>query len=68
MLLRYLIKQDDKASLKIYDLAGKLINEIILNSDIDQIQINTNLSSGIYFCQIIINGAIAKYDKIIITQ
>jgi len=66
MTLTYTLNQDDEGIMKIYDVAGKLSQEIILDSNRKQIEIATNLSNGIYFYQLIVNDKLSKSDKIVI--
>lgn len=68
MFLNYSIKPNDKASIKIYDAIGKLIQENNLDSSNNQLQINSKLNKGIYFYQIIINDQSVKNGRIIIVQ
>ena len=66
--LKYTLKQSDKASMKIYNVTGKLIGEASLDPNESQIQIATNLDKGIYLYQIIVNDRIVKSDKMVIIK
>ena len=66
MTLTYILNQDDEGVVKIYDAAGKLFQEIILDSNRKQLEITTNLSNGIYFYQVIVNNKLSKSNKIVI--
>jgi hypothetical protein len=68
MTLQYSIKQSDQASMKIYDVTGKLVDEMPLSADTEQIQINSNLNRGIYFYQVIVNDVVVKSDKIVVIR
>ena len=68
MTLKYSVKPNDKASMKIYELTGKLISEYVLNANDSQFQIAANLDKGIYLYRIIVNESVVKSDKVIIIK
>ncbi len=68
MLIEYTIKQSDSGVMKIYDLTGKLVEEYILSSNKNELQINTDLNNGIYLYQVIVNDRIVKSDKLVIIK
>ncbi|MGZ4079460.1 MAG: T9SS type A sorting domain-containing protein, partial [Bacteroidia bacterium] len=68
MSLKYSIKPNERSLIKIYDVTGKLVGETILNSNINQLQIATDLDKGIYLYQIIVDDRIVKIDKMIIIR
>ena len=69
MLLDYKLNATDKAEIKIYDVAGKLISKYELNSSSTQINIHDDLlNSSIYFYQIKVNDRVVQSDKLIIIR
>ncbi|MGQ0828226.1 MAG: T9SS type A sorting domain-containing protein [Bacteroidota bacterium] len=66
ILLEYIFKQN--GILNIYDVTGKLIEEYELNANRGELQINTNLSNGIYLYQVIVNDRIVKSDKLVVIK
>ena len=66
MQLNYAIKPNDKGVFKVYDVTGKLIDETILNSNGNSLQLNSYLNNGIYFYQIIVNNKTVKSDKFVV--
>lgn len=68
MVLKYSLKSSDKAEMRIYDITGKLINKLLLNTSTNQMIINEDLLNGIYFYQIIVNDKIVKSDKLVIIK
>ena len=68
MTLNYLIKQNDKALFKLYDITGRIVKEVVLDSMKDRLQINTNFSKGIYMYQLIVNDIVIQSDKLIIIK
>ncbi len=67
--LQYLLNADDKAEMRIYDLAGRFIDSHLLNSSVNQLIINEDhLNNGIYFYQIIIDDKVVKSDKFVIIK
>jgi hypothetical protein len=61
------LKAESLASIKIYNILGKKIEEQEFNSNELQID-GRNLTDGIYFLQLCINGKIAKSEKLIISK
>jgi len=69
MLLDYVLKQDEVGTIKIYDIAGKLIVNYPLNANANQLQINnTDLDNGIYMYDIIVNDKTVKTEKLVIIK
>ena len=69
MLLNYSLKPNDKATLFIYDIAGKWISTYPLNSSVTQMSINDELlNNGIYFYQIRVNGRMIQSNKLVIIK
>ncbi len=55
-------KVGDKAELRIYNALGELVKTVVVNNT--TVQINNTLKSGIYFCDLIVNGKNIKTKKI----
>lgn len=68
MSFEYTIKSKGKGEINIYDITGKLVEKYILSPNDNYLQINTNLSTGLYFYQVIVNETIVKSGKIVIIQ
>ncbi len=68
IVLKYLITHNGEGIIKIYDLTGKLIKEYKLNSNSNNLTLNTNLNNGIYSYQVIVNNKTVKTDKLIIIK
>lgn len=68
VLVKYIIPQNDKGEIKIYDLAGKLIEEYTLNSSSNTLSLNTNLDNGIYLYQVIVNDEVLKTNKLVVIK
>jgi hypothetical protein len=67
--LHYTLQANEKGKMLVYDLSGKQLKEYLLPSNNSQLQItNSDLESGVYFYQIIINDRIMKSDKLIIIK
>ncbi|MGQ0829918.1 MAG: DUF7619 domain-containing protein [Bacteroidota bacterium] len=66
--LEYTIKQNNTGMLKIYALTGKLLEEYELSSNKNELQLNTNLSNGIYLYRVIVNDRIVKSDKLVVIK
>jgi hypothetical protein len=67
-LLKYTLKQDDVGAIRIYDLTGKLVEEYGLNTNRNELQLNTNLNNGVYLYQVIVNERIVKSNKLVIIK
>lgn len=69
MALEYSIGSTDVSIIRLYDVAGKIVDTYELNAATNKLLIsNTKLNDGIYFYQIVVNNKIVKRDKLIITK
>lgn len=68
LTINYSLKQNDKASLTIFDMTEKLVYETNLDSDACKLQLNGNLKNGIYLYRLIVNNSIMKSDKLVIVN
>ncbi len=58
-----------KATMKLFDVTGKLINTYTLSTTKGSITINErNLTNGIYFYSILVKENVIKNDKIVIIR
>ncbi len=65
----YKLKMNEKGTLNIMDITGKLVANYALESSKSNLQINANnLNNGVYLYQIIINGNIVNADKLVIIK
>jgi hypothetical protein len=59
-------KESKKGVFMLYDIYGKLIYQVGLNTSINQLQVVANkLVSGVYMASLVIDGIIVKSEKII---
>lgn len=69
MILDYDLGYDTEATMKLFDVAGKLINTYSLQNTKGTVGINErNLTNGIYFYSILVKEKIIKNDKIVIIK
>lgn len=67
--LNYVVSNNDKAQLVIYDLSGRRIKTFLLSSSQNVAVIeNAELSNGVYMYSIIVNEQIAQTDKLVIVK
>ncbi len=65
----YSLEEGDVGLLEIFDIAGKKIRSIELNSEIAFVKIENNvLQSGTYLYKYSVNGKVSKTDKLIIIK
>jgi subtilisin family serine protease len=57
------LKSNDKPELKIYNAMGQLIRKELITNSVIQL---SDLPSGIYFCNLLLNGATITSEKMII--
>ncbi|MCW5883825.1 MAG: T9SS type A sorting domain-containing protein, partial [Candidatus Kapabacteria bacterium] len=63
------IKKGQKAELKIYNLHGSVIHNIVFTDTNKHLNLNTiNLSNGVYFYSLVIDGISVKTEKVIIVN
>ena len=70
MILKYSLKSNDKAEMKIYDVTGRLINSYKLTEgDNNTLKISEDeLQNGIYFYNVIIDNKVKSQSKIVIVK
>jgi len=67
--IKYDLKQNnDIAVFKLYNIRGKLLNEIVLKNENASFDFSDVLANGIYFYQVSINNKMIKSDKIVIIK
>jgi len=65
----YKLKPNEKGTVNISDISGKLVESYILENNKNNLQITANgLNSGVYLYQIIINGNVVIADKLVIIK
>ncbi len=57
-----------KAEIKIYDLQGKLIDELTITNDFDFIYLPSDYNSGLYLYTLLVDGKVIKTEKIILSH
>ena len=57
-------KSSDKVELKIYNAIGELVKTSTINNN--SVQLNNSLKSGVYFCNLIVNGKNTVTRKLVI--
>ncbi|MES2763308.1 MAG: T9SS type A sorting domain-containing protein [Bacteroidota bacterium] len=69
MTMEYDLGIDTKGELRIFNVNGQVISSYNLTQAVGKIEINeANLVNGVYYYSVILNGKIAKTDKIIIIK
>lgn len=69
MNLDYNLGNDSEATMKLFDVTGKLINTYTLQNNKGSISINEqNLTNGIYFYSILVKEKVIKNNKIVIIR
>lgn len=67
--INYHLNASDKAELLVYNAMGKLISTYQIDSVAKQsTAIDLQLSEGIYFCRIKVNGRIVKIEKLVVVK
>jgi hypothetical protein len=67
--LEYTLKQNEKGIFILYDVTGKRIDQLILNSETTSINLNENsLQAGIYFYTVSVNSKPVKTEKLVIIK
>lgn len=69
MIFNYEINETDNANLFIYDITGRKISDYKLKANSNSLVIKeSELSNGIYLYKVIINGKMAKSDRLVIIK
>lgn len=69
MNLDYNLGNDSEATMKLFDVTGKLISTYTLQNTKGSISINEqNLTNGIYFYSILVKEKVIKNNKIVIIR
>jgi hypothetical protein len=69
MRLDYYLKDSQEGLMLIFDVTGKLIKSIRMNSNTNSLVINeTELKQGIYLFKILVNGELIVSDKLVIIK
>jgi hypothetical protein len=67
--LNYTLPSDaKKAEIKIYDMQGKLLEQMNITNDFDFIYLPSNYNSGLYLYSLIIDDKVVKTEKIILSH
>jgi hypothetical protein len=67
--LKYTLPEGtQKAEIKIYDLQGKLLDQLTITNDFDFIYLPSNYNSGLYLYSLLIDDKVIKTEKIILSH
>jgi len=70
MVLSYSLAEKSEGTFNLYDITGRLINKYTLTEgENNSLKITeSNLTNGVYFYSIIVDGSVKAHNKIIIVK
>jgi hypothetical protein len=67
--LDYQLPANTSAILRIIDITGRTVAQYVLDNNSNSININeTSLNSGLYCCQVLVNGAAVWQGKMVVNH
>lgn len=57
-----------KAYIKVYDMTGKLVQDMEITNDFDSILLPANYNNGLYLYSLVVDGTLIKNEKIVLIK